>query len=365
MAKVSVIIPMYNATKYITGCVDSLLQQTIGDVEVIVVDDCSTDGCMKLCHEKYDNDPRVVLVQQPKNMGPGQARNAGLKAAGGEYLAFVDADDGMLPEALEAMYEVAKKEDADVVHVGGCLVPYAKPMPDNLSTLGRDHLLKLFMDRGTKYDDLHVIDSDIKTRIDNWLAHHYHWNVWGKLYRTSLIREHNIDFSELPLSEDQNFCFRCLVHAKNYTVMPGNFYIYRISADSISRGAKTPAFLAKTLRALFGISKVMESSMEGIAFFEENPEYRKKILDYCLSILEESYVCQAFQSVGRKEAETNDIVCDVFTKFFGANAQYVSKLFYDHFETLPEADDLLDRMNHYEFWEEQVKAGTIHFLEES
>lgn len=364
MAKVSVIVPMYNARRFITGCVDALLRQTIGDIEVVIVNDCSTDDSMELCRERYEGDPRVVLIQQPRNMGPGHARNAGIKAAKGEYLAFVDADDGLLPESLEAMYEAAVKTDADVVHGGGFLIPFVRSMPDDLSVLKRTQLVKLFVDRGTSYDSMHLMETDLKTRLDNWMNHYYSWSVVAKLFRTSFIREHEMTFTALPLSEDYCFVFRCLLHAKNYTILPCYYYIYRICTDSFSRSAKTPAYLAKTLRALFGISEVIEQSLEGIAFFEENPEYRDRIVDYSLSVLENNYVTQAVQGVNRKAAEADEAVRAAFRQYFGSNARYAAGLFFDYHDTLPAAYDLMEKINHYEYWENALANGSTQLLEE-
>jgi glycosyltransferase involved in cell wall biosynthesis len=364
MVKVSVIVPMYNALKYITGCVDALLRQTICDIEVIIVNDCSTDGSMELCRERYEDDPRVVLVQQPVNMGPGQARNAGMKAASGEYLVFVDADDGLLPEALKAMYETAVQTDADVVHAKGMLVPYESPVPEDLSVLKRFQLVKLSLDRETGYDSMHMMEMDLKTRLENWMKHYYHWNVCGKLFRASFIREYGIMFTDLPLSEDYCFVFHCLLHAKNYVILPCYYYIYRICTDSFSRSEKTPAFLARTLRALFCVSEVIEQYMDEVPFFAENPEYRDRVIDYSLSILDDFYVTQAYQSVGRKAADADGMVRDVFRQHFGSNARYAAGLFYDHHDALPKADDLMEMINHTEYWENALANGKVHLLEE-
>jgi glycosyltransferase involved in cell wall biosynthesis len=365
MVKVSVIVPMYNARRYIAGCVDALLRQTICDMEVIIVNDCSTDGSMELCRERYGGNPRVVLVQQPGNMGPGQARNAGMKAASGEYLAFVDADDGLLPETLQEMYETAMKTEADVVHAGGFLVPYASPVPDDLSELGRSQLVKSFWDHRPDADGLYMMEADLKTRLENWMKHYYHWNVCGKLFRASFIRKYNMSFSDLPLSEDYCFVFQCLLHAKNYAILScRGYYIYRILMNSLTRSTKSAAFLAKTLRALLGVSEVLEKSMEGVPFFEENPEYRDRIIDYSLSILDSFYVTHAYQCVGRKAAEEDETVREVFRRHFGSNARYAAVLFCDYHDTLPEADDLMERINHTEYWADALSDGRVHLLEE-
>ena len=362
--KISVIVPMYNAERYITGCVDALLRQTIGDLEVIVVNDCSTDDSMALCQRRYGADPRVVLIQQPRNMGPGQARNAGMKAARGEYMVFIDADDGLLPEALKEMYDVAAATDADVVHTGGFLVPYQTPVPDDLSTLKRSQLIKSYWDRGSCRDDLRMMEADMKTRLDNWMRHHYHWNAIAKLFRTAFIREQGVTFPDLPLSEDYCFVFHCMLRAKRFAILHRCYYIYRICMDSLSRGSKTPAFLAKTLRALFGVSRPMERAMEGIPFFDEHPEYRDKIIDHSLSVLDDFYVTPALQGLGRAAAEADGTVREAFRSHFGYNARCAANLFYNYHDTLPRTEDVMDRINQSDYWENALASGALHLLEE-
>ena len=134
--KVSVIIPMYNAEGFIEAVVDSLLAQTLKETEIIVVNDCSPDNSMAVCRRRYGDNDRVMLIDQPKNMGPGEARNTGIKAARGEYIAFADSDDNMLPNALEEMYKGAKQENADVLHCTGAIFPLVKDAPANAGVMG-------------------------------------------------------------------------------------------------------------------------------------------------------------------------------------------------------------------------------------
>ena len=119
---VSVIIPLYNAEKYIQTCVDSVLNQTLKNIEVIIIDDCSTDKSFELCKKLYGEDKRVVLLQQEKNGGPGLARNSGIKRATGKYIAFTDSDDQMIPDTLLKMFNAAEKYNADVLHATGFLI---------------------------------------------------------------------------------------------------------------------------------------------------------------------------------------------------------------------------------------------------
>ena len=106
MIKVSVIVPIYNSEKYLKKCIDSILNQSLKEIEVILVNDGSTDGGMRIMEEYSKNDPRVVILNL-KNGGPGKARNEGIKIAKGEYLSFVDSDDYIEMEFLERLYETA------------------------------------------------------------------------------------------------------------------------------------------------------------------------------------------------------------------------------------------------------------------
>ena len=115
--KVSVVVPIYKVEKHLRRCVDSVLAQTLRDIEIILVDDGSPDACPRIVDEYAARDPRVVPVHQ-ENRGRSGARNAGLNAARGEYVGFVDADDRVEPEMFEKLHSAAKANLADVVACG-------------------------------------------------------------------------------------------------------------------------------------------------------------------------------------------------------------------------------------------------------
>ena len=117
MMKVSVIMPVYNGEKFLETTVKTILDQSLDDLELILVNDGSKDGSAKLCDEFAQMDPRVRVIHQ-KNQGICGARNTGLNAARGEYIAFADQDDDCLPGWLSDNYEVAKEYDADLVKSG-------------------------------------------------------------------------------------------------------------------------------------------------------------------------------------------------------------------------------------------------------
>ena len=121
MTKVSVIIPCYNAEKYLDQCMYSVINQTLQDIEIICVDDGSTDKTLEILHQYEEKDQRIkVLCQQ--NKFAGVARNKGMDAAKGEYFAFLDADDYYELDGLEKAYEIAKTNDLDMLKLSSYLL---------------------------------------------------------------------------------------------------------------------------------------------------------------------------------------------------------------------------------------------------
>ncbi len=117
MPKVSVVVPVYNVKDYLKKCVDSILAQTERDLELLLIDDGSTDGSSGLCEEFSKSDPRVRVIHQ-ENKGLGGARNTGIKAASGDWLLLVDSDDWIEPETLQKALEAGERENADMVMFG-------------------------------------------------------------------------------------------------------------------------------------------------------------------------------------------------------------------------------------------------------
>ena len=117
MPELSIIVPVYKVEKYLPRCIDSILAQTFGDFELILIDDGSPDGCGRICDEYAKKDKRIVVIHQ-KNMGVSAARNAGLDIAHGRYIGFVDSDDWIEPQMYEAMMDAIRENGADMAVCG-------------------------------------------------------------------------------------------------------------------------------------------------------------------------------------------------------------------------------------------------------
>ena len=113
MPKVSVIIPVYNTEKYLRKCIDSICNQTLSDIEIICVNDCSTDNCFEILKKYLKKDKRIKLINLDINGGAAKARNFGIESAKGEFVGFVDSDDFLDPDFYEKLYNEAKKNNAD------------------------------------------------------------------------------------------------------------------------------------------------------------------------------------------------------------------------------------------------------------
>lgn len=195
MPQVSVVIPVYNIAAHLRQCMDSVLGQTLNDLEVICVDDGSTDGSPAILAEYAARDGRVRVLTQA-NAGPGAARNAGLEMVSGEYLIFLDSDDWFEPVFLEKMMQRARSCQADVTI---CRADEFDTLTNRLYPA--DWMLKTRYLPGQMFSPAEV--------AKHLFQFTYGW-PWDKLYRVGFIHETKIRFPRLPNSEDVVFVFTSL-----------------------------------------------------------------------------------------------------------------------------------------------------------
>lgn len=344
---ISVIIPAFNAEKFLPHCLDSIIAQTVKDkTEIIIVDDRSSDNTFNLCRQLYGNREDFIIIQQDVNQGPGMARNTGMKHARGKYITFVDADDALMPHALETLLAHAERSNADVIHTGGVLIPLAKPMPYNLCNVGTDNLLRITLDLKDSVPD------SLSERSEAWLQHFVHWNVWSKLFRKDFLLDNNITFSRLSLAEDQMFIMSCLMHAKNYVTVKEFVYIYRIETQTLSRKAPSVSYLSLLLKNMLDIPAACGEALKDIPFFQERPEYLDKFSAFAVHEIERARIIPAYQRLRRDGLNLRDSkeIATVFRSAFGANAWYVADMFFKCYDALPEVEDTESLFNTFDFW---------------
>ncbi len=203
MVKVSVIIPIYNPAQYFIKCLESLCNQTLQDIEILCINDCSTDDSLSLIQKFAKNDSRIKVINLDKNQGAAVARNIGIKNACGEYLGFVDSDDFIDRNFYEKLYTKAKIKNAEVVK--GNIVVLC---PESKS----------------------IINDAVLQNAEN-----LYFNFTSAIYKKSFVKENKIEFLEgLIYFEDTYFTIKSALFYKKIESVTDVFYYYVNNPNSIT-----------------------------------------------------------------------------------------------------------------------------------
>jgi glycosyltransferase involved in cell wall biosynthesis len=214
---VSVIIPMYNCARFIQQCLDSVAAQTWGNVEAILVDDCSTDDTVRVCRTMAEKDKRFSLICAPENGGPGQARNIGLSAARGDFLTFVDADDWLKEDAISILMNARNAGRSELV-----VSAFDKIQDIPQGSIRVSHFPE---DRNLTKQEISNYALHYMREPGKFMMFSY---CWGRLFSSSIIKEKNLRFSpDLRICEDVLFNFEYLRHCNNAHYINISAYNYR------------------------------------------------------------------------------------------------------------------------------------------
>lgn len=233
--KVSVIVPVYNVERYIDRCMQSLLNQSLQDIEIIIVDDGSPDNCPILCDKYSQKDNRVKVVHK-KNAGLGYARNSGLEIATGEYVAFIDSDDFIDKNMFEYLYKLAHDKSLDVIYCGFNTYRNNKVV----STKSEENTYKEYQG----IDCYEVLKGMLGNLGNKNKIVKYEMSVWHSLYKLDTIKKNNITFcSEREfISEDIIFHIDLIRHCNKIAFIPERFYYYCVNNNSLSKSFKNDRF---------------------------------------------------------------------------------------------------------------------------
>ena len=225
MVKISVIVPIYNAEKYLEQCLDSIVAQTLEDIEIILIDDGSTDSCSEIC-KKYLSDSRVTYYRK-ENEGLAAARADGIARANGEYIGFVDSDDWIKPYMYEKMYNAAKSNDSDIVFCNcqqnedGYI--FTPEMPEG--AYGRKEIKEQILSKTLGY----ISESGSKRAI--------RWSNCLRIYKLETLKNNGIEFDRrLRRSQDLQLTYEATLVAQNYYYIAEPLYHNRVVVNSLSRG---------------------------------------------------------------------------------------------------------------------------------
>lgn len=241
MDKISIIVPVYNVERYLERCIESLLQQTYKELEIILVDDGSPDNCPAICDFYAQKDVRIRVIHK-KNGGLSDARNAGTRCATGAYIGFIDSDDFVEPDMFEKLYKAIKKENADIAVCGF----------ERVDTGGE----KLGIDLESPIKAETVSASEFMKKIvkgNGW----YYTVAWNKLYSRKVAEA--VMFPVGKIHEDEYTIHLFVNQCNRITVIDEICYHYTMNPKSITGAGYNS-------RRLMGIEALMERSV----FFAEN-----------------------------------------------------------------------------------------------
>ncbi|MCL2414391.1 MAG: glycosyltransferase [Bacteroidales bacterium] len=229
MPRLSVIIPVYNAEETILRCIDSLLNQTLQDMEVIVVDDHGQDDSIKILQNHIAEHPRKNMFRFAKtavNSGPGPARNIGLQMAQGEYAAFLDSDDWVENEMYSTLYETAIQHSADLCY---CRAILENPKKN------KQRILSNISVKSGRFSD-----ETKRHFLSNFRSY-----FWIYIFRREIISKHDITFPEERAAEDIYFLTCNILHAENIACINKAMYHYTYDANSLSHSKNEKRYLDK------------------------------------------------------------------------------------------------------------------------
>ncbi len=214
MAKVSIIIPTYNVEMYLVECMESVIHQTLKDIEIICINDGSTDGSLKILKSYAQKDDRIVLVDK-ENGGYGIAMNIGLEKATGEYIGIVEPDDFVKLDMYESLYQIAKDNDLDFVKAD--FYRFKRTDEDDMNMV-YNHLSKNPED----YNKVFNPSEDTE-------AIRYIMNTWSGIYKKEFIEKHHIRHNETPGAsfQDNGFWFQTFIFATRAMIVDKPYYMNR------------------------------------------------------------------------------------------------------------------------------------------
>ncbi|MBD5405036.1 glycosyltransferase [bacterium] len=259
--KISIIVPVYNVEKYLPRCLDSLINQTLKDIEIICINDGSKDNCDKILEKYNQRDNRIIILNQ-KNSGQGSARNRGLEIARGKYIQFLDSDDFYEPNCCEEMYNLMEKyKDIDIACFDTNIIydAYEELKASDATYLKMHFKGKIKVKPAMAYK---LIDVD----------------CWNKIFRKTFIDDNNLKFPEKLQYEDVGFYWFCITRA-NY------IYFYRKKLTNYLRheGSFLGEIYTKTSTSIFDTLKVRELIYNDLQKNNKWKEYKKVYIKSYLS----------------------------------------------------------------------------------
>lgn len=298
--RVSVIMPVYNCADKVGKAINSILKQTLIEIEVIIIDDCSSDHTQEVLQKYTERDSRITVIHMEKNSGPGAAKNKGIMAARGEYLSFCDADDWIEGDMLRAMYEASEKGKMDIILCG-----YSQDTLDQ-GKISVDTRKNIYMSSLVLNSTLEIIKEI--PMIDAKKMFSFAVN---KLYKRQLILDNKIFFSGKMFGEDYDLNIDCFPNAKSLCIVEPCYYHY-VKSNSESLTEKyIPDFYNNireryiAMRSLLTYNQVFEGDVRGVAASVHIKHIIASLIRNCSKDTQYNFI--------KRYSETKKILSDSYT----------------------------------------------------
>ncbi len=265
MKKVSVIVPVYNTEPYLRRCLDALVNQTLEDIEIVVVNDGSTDHSLDILQEYEKRYPSKIKLLTKENGGQATARNMGIRCCTGEYIGFADSDDYVDTSMYEKMYSLAKQKDADLVE---CHYHYLQETEGKLIELKTRGNIREYKNQKDMFIDPQV-------------------SPWNKLYRREALTESGITFPEGLIYEDTAFYIKTISAIKRTVYLDEHLVYYFLRGNSTMNANKS--------RKVADIFAVLQDILDYYRSHQLYEEYANELEYFCVKIL----LCSSLSRIGR------------------------------------------------------------------
>ena len=255
--KVSVIIPVYNVEKYIRQTLDSVVNQTFKDIEIIIVDNKSTDKTLEIIEEYAKNDKRFVIYKNSENLKQGIARNFGVQMARGQYIFFIDGDDYMELNAIERLYEKITETDSDIT----------------ICTWNQFDDLTGKIDKNHVYAKLKQIPEEFDNKTFNWrdIKYSVFWQTsvpWDKMYKREFLIKKDVKFPGEIFFEDNVFVYDALFKAEKISILREDLILYRCNRKNAVTNSRNHIFFD-----YLKIFNLIGDNLKKIGLFDEMKYY--------------------------------------------------------------------------------------------
>lgn len=326
--KISVIIPMYNRKHYIADAINSVLNQTFQDFEIIVRDDGSTDGSFDFVRQRYAEEissDKIKLRRNEKNIGEFPTDNRLLREAMGKYIMVLHSDDLYLPHALEHMYGIAEQVNADVVHECN----YFTTAPDGI--IESEKSLTLVHYDKHQVNKIEIMSDDPFARFNEWSNRDMGIDTQHNIFNKRFLIENDLRFESFGGSltgGNRLLALKWLMKAKVFVKTPIPCYVYRNSPDSRTNSKFSIEQVAQCIADQIKMSRHLDDYFASDDFFKDKPDFQYRVRNHLFMTFDNHWINRRGVYKNGITPELNRAVEKSFKKYFGDDAAFPIFLFH-------------------------------------